>query len=62
MKKLFSILVVSALLLGTQACKKCGQCEVSGVKSGEICEKDKKDAYDAAKKACEDGGGKWVTK
>lgn len=62
MRKVFSALAVVAILVGAQSCKKCGQCEVSGTKSGvKYCEKDNQTVYDAAKLSCEAGGGKWVT-
>ncbi|HRN93376.1 MAG: hypothetical protein M9931_03140 [Chitinophagales bacterium] len=64
MKKVLSALAVVAILVGTQSCKKCGQCSVNGTKSGvKYCEKDNQTLYDAAKLACEAGGSdyKWVT-
>lgn len=63
MKSLFSALAVVAILIGAQSCKKCGQCEVNGTKTGlEYCQKDNQTVYDAAKLSCESSGGKWVTK
>jgi hypothetical protein len=63
MKKVLSILAIVAILAGAQSCenKKCGACEVGGVKGTKLCEKDSQAAYDAAKDACEKVGGKWVT-
>jgi len=64
MRKAFSILAVATILFGAQSCKKCGHCEVSGIKtSSTFCEKDDEATYKNAKSNCEGVGSaaKWIT-
>lgn len=63
MKKALFFFAAAALVISIQSCKKCGQCEVGGVKDNvRFCEKDNQTAYDVAKASCDVRGGKWVTK
>jgi hypothetical protein len=58
-KVLLSLFAIALISGGLTSCKKCGKCNISGVTGSEICEKDGKDAYNAAKSGCEFLGGSW---
>ena len=64
MKKVFTLLAVTGILFGAQSCKKCGHCEINGIKTSlTYCEKDNETVYKNQKSNCENIGSaaKWVT-
>ena len=59
MKKLALIIAVAGII-GLSSCATCNTCEISSTTSTEYCSKDYTSAQiDAAKLACEAGGGTW---
>ncbi len=62
-KVLLSLFAIALISGGLSSCKKCGKCVSAGVTTiPEVCEKDDKDAYNAAETLCSLSGGTWEEK
>jgi hypothetical protein len=60
MKKVLLMLVAGAFMSASMmSCSKCGHCDYNGTADAKYCQKDSKTVYDAAKSACDLGGGTW---